>query len=606
MMSSRLFLLLTASLVGATPPNVLFIAADDLRNDLGCYGETHMITPHIDALAARGRVFRNHYVAVPTCGASRYALMTGLRPTAASDNNDAFNAMPTTLPAEPESWVDLLRRNGWHTASLGKITHEPDGYRWNDSGTYDIGRSRATFPDMRHSWNEIIYDHDKWGAQRYPLFAYADGTGRVRGSTPAYEMGVDEKGESLPDEAYPDGQMALAAMEKLREFADDGTRFCLALGFYKPHLPFNAPKAYWDLYDPATLPPPFPADRPQGALSSTTTNSGEINAYTDRDDRALLRHAYFASISYIDAQIGKVLGELDRLGLADDTIVVLWGDHGWCLDDYGLIGKHKVLERSLESPLIIRPQAGVAPSTFAGLPAHGVVETIDLYPTLAELCGLTPPPSAVGSSLVPLLRNPFAPGKNHAYSRWGSLTTVRTQTHRLIKANSEYDLYDLSSVRYELRDLSSQEPTLVSSLATALNAPGNRPGTTYRNWAKDDPRLANPDGDADLDGTSNRMEYLSGTGALDPSSVPTPTLTFENLESLGFSNHEPVYLFEVALAADDATLWPETSTNLDKWDFNPLEFLDASPVDATRTRLRFRLAAPDAARRFFRTRTSGE
>ena len=190
--------------------------------------------------------------------------------------------MPTSLPAQPESWVDLLRRNGWHTVSLGKVTHEPDGYRWNFPSTYDIGRSSATFPDMRFSWNEIVFDHDKWGAQRYPLFAYADGTGRVSGVSAAWESGVDGSGQSLPDNAYPDGQMADAAIDKLREFADDGTRFCLAVGFFKPHLPFNAPKAYFDLYNPATLPGPSPASAPTGANPATTANSSEINAYTNR------------------------------------------------------------------------------------------------------------------------------------------------------------------------------------------------------------------------------------------------------------------------------------------------------------------------------------
>jgi hypothetical protein len=186
-----LFLLLLAGATHASPPNVLFIAVDDLRPQLGCYGETYMHTPHIDSLASQGRMFRNHYVQVPTCGASRYALMTGLRPTTASDDNNAFESlMPTSLPANPESWVDLLRRNGWHTAVLGKVTHEPDGYIWNFPSSYDIGRSSATFPDMRFSWNEVIYDHDKWGAQRYPLFAYADGTGRVSGVTSAWEIGA--------------------------------------------------------------------------------------------------------------------------------------------------------------------------------------------------------------------------------------------------------------------------------------------------------------------------------------------------------------------------------------------------------------------------------
>jgi arylsulfatase A-like enzyme len=465
-MKRLLALLLSTLAAHAAPPNVLFIAVDDLRPELGCYGASHMVTPHMDSLARQGRAFLNHYVAVPTCGASRYSMLTGLRPTTGKTiNNDSFDLMPTSLPAQPESWPDLLRRNGWHTVSLGKVSHEPDGYRWDFPSVYDIGRSSASFPDMRFSWNEILYDHGKWGAQRYPLFAYADGTGRVAGATPAWEIGTDAQGNSLPDDAYPDGQMAQAAIDKLREFSQDGTRFCLALGFFKPHLPFNAPKAYWDLYNPATLPAPRPPANPVGANPATTTHSGEINGYTAGSDRAKLRQGYFACVSYIDAQIGKVLAELDTLGLADNTVVVLWGDHGWRLDDYGTLGKHSLLERALEAPLIIRPPATLRPAAFAGIPAAGIVETIDIYPTLAELCGLTSPAAAAGSSLLPMLRNPLATVKNHALSRYGSLTTIRTKDWRLINTHGDYDLYDLSSFRYELEDVSAAHPTVVAELS---------------------------------------------------------------------------------------------------------------------------------------------
>ena len=603
----RILLLLLGSTLAAVaqPPNVLFIAVDDLRPELGCYGESHMVTPQIDTLASQGRIFRNHYVAVPTCGASRYALMSGLRPTASSDDNGAFNAMPSSLPAAPESWVDLLRRNGWHTVSLGKTTHEPDGYRWNFPATYDINRQYATSPDMRFSWNEILFDHDKWGAQRYPLFAYADGTGRVKVTTPAYEQGVDDTGQSLPDEAYPDGQMAQAAIEKLREFADEDTRFCLAVGFFKPHLPFNAPKAYFDLYNPATLPEPNPLGKPVGANPATTTDSGEIGAYTDRNDRAQLRHAYFACVSYVDAQVGKVLAELDALGLADNTVVVLWGDHGWCLDDYGLIGKHKVLERSLEAPLIIRPPVSLRPEVFAGIPAEGVVETIDIYPTIAELCGLTPPPSAAGSSLVPMLRNPFAPGKNHAYSRFGSLTTIRTPDWRLINTSGDYDLYDLSSFRYEREDVSAGNPSVVSALSSNLNTQGTRPGTTYAAWAGSNPLLADPSGDGDGDGSANALEYGAGTDALDASSRPAGTLASEDLTSIGLSDSELLFSFTVATHPDDLALLPSTSTDLETWSFDPLEFLDAMELGGSRIQLRFRLTDTGDPTRFFRFGTPG-
>jgi arylsulfatase A-like enzyme len=606
-MIPRFLPLLLAGAVHAAPPNVLFIAADDLRPELGCYGESHMVTPHIDALASQGRLFRNHYVAVPTCGASRYALMTGLRPTAATDDNNAFvNHMPASLPTQPESWVDLLRRNGWHTVSLGKVSHEPDGYIWNFPANYDIGRSSATFPDMRHSWNEILYDHGKWGAQRYPLFAYADGTGRVAGVSSAWEIGVDGTGRSLPDEAYPDGQMADAAIEKLREFAEEGTRFCLAVGFFKPHLPFNAPKAYWDLYNPATLPAASPPARPTGANTATTTNSGEVNSYTGGGDRAKLRHAYFACVSYVDAQIGKVLAELDALGLADNTVVVLWGDHGWRLDDYGTIGKHSLLERALESPLIIRPPTSLRPEVFAGVPAAGVVETIDIYPTIADLCGLTPPASAVGSSLVPMLRNPFAPGKNHAYSRYGALTSVRSSEWRLINASGDFDLYDLSSLRYEIADVSASHPQVVSALSANLSVQGTRPGITYAQWAGGNPLLADPDGDGDGDGIANRLEYAAGTDGLDPTDRPIADLSYEDLTGLGYTGRELVLRFPVSTDADDSTLLPSTSTDLLDWAYDPLEFLDAAESGDDAVALRFRVRDLAAAERFFRLETAGD
>ncbi|MCP5537510.1 MAG: sulfatase [Akkermansiaceae bacterium] len=598
-MSRLLFFLLLAAAGLRAAPNVLFIAVDDLRPELGCYGEAHMHTPNIDSLASQGRLFRNHYVAVPTCGASRYALMSGLRPTASTDGNDAFNQMPSSPTSNPESWVELLRRNGWRTVSIGKVAHEPDGYRWNYPSTYDIGRSSATHAEMRFSWDEILYGHDKWGAQRYPLFAYADGNGRVSGSSPAYEVGVDAQGQSLPDDAYPDGQTAQAAIAKLREFADDGDRFCLAVGFFKPHLPFNAPKAYYDLYDPAGLPAPFPAAKPVGATAATVAQSGEPNAYTSTGDRAALRRAYFACVSYVDAQIGKVLAELDALGLRDNTLVILWGDHGWCLDDYSLLGKHIVLERGVHSPLIVRAPAGFAPQTFAGVAADGLVETIDLYPTIAELCGLDLPAGPEGRSFAPLVFNPFAPGKNHAYSRIGSTRSVRTPDWRLVETGGTSDLYDLSTVRYELEDVAASNPGVVGELNAALSVAGTRPTTTYDSWSAGKPLLADPGGDADHDGCPNRMEYAAGSDALDPGSKPSQGIDFEDLSHLGLSDREPVFTF-TALAADDLLTTPLTSTDLINWAFDPLLFLDATEVDGALRRLRFRVPEDTAERRFFR------
>ncbi len=574
-------------------PNVLLIAVDDLRPELGCYGAAHMHTPHIDALAASGRAFRNHYVAVPTCGASRYALLTGRRPTASSDGNDAFDLLPSTETATPESWVHLLRQNGWRTASIGKVAHEPDGFRWSFPSNYDDNRQRATGAEMPFSWDEIVWDFDKWGARRYPLFAYADGTGRVRNATPAYEIGVDAGGNSLPDEAYPDGQMAGAAIEKLREFADDGSRFCLAVGFYKPHLPFNAPKAYFDLYDPATLPGPDPVSPPAGADSSTGS-SGEPGAYTATGDRDLLRHAYFACISYTDAQVGRILAELDALGLAGDTVVILWGDHGWCIDDYGRLGKHSVLERAVEAPLIIRSPAASNPAAYAGLPAEGVVESIDLYPTVAELCGLADqiPPTAVGSSLVPMLRNPFAHGKGHAYSRWGGVTAVRTATHRLIRSGSGVDdLYDLTAHRDELADIAAAEPAKTSELAALLGVQSVRAGSSYADWASGDPQLLDPAADPDGDEAPNALEYAAGTDPLGAASTPAPSIAFEGGNA--------ILTLTLSRSADDQTASPAASADLEFWSAAGLEYVGATPLDPTTIQLRFR--ASPAIAGFYRT-----
>jgi arylsulfatase A-like enzyme len=452
-------------------PNILFIAVDDLRPELGCFGETHMHTPNIDRLASQGRLFRRHYVAVPTCGASRYALMTGLRPTLATTGNDAFvRHMPKTLSRDSESWPDMFRRAGWHTVSLGKVSHEPDGFRWKCPKTYDIGRQCAIAPEMRFSWDEILYGHGQWGAQRYPLFAYAGGTGRIRRKTPAYQIGAGRNGDSLPDEAYPDGRIARGAIEKLRELAGGGQPFCLAVGFYKPHLPFNAPKKYYDLYDPAKLPGPDPVRKPVGADPATTRQSGEPFAYTKTKDRMALRRAYFACVSYNDAQVGKVLAELDRLGLSENTIVLLWGDHGWCLDDYTLLGKHVVLERGVHSPLIVRVPKSIGGTPAAGTPSDSLVETIDIYPTLAELCGLSTPESVDGRSFVPLLRDPAAPGRPGAYSRFGKLVTVRSPKWRLIRSGRNDDLYDLSEHPCELEDMHGKHQKVVRKLGRELEA----------------------------------------------------------------------------------------------------------------------------------------
>jgi hypothetical protein len=205
-----------------------------------------------------------------------------------------------------------------------------------------------------------------------------------------------------------------------------------------------------------------------------------------------------------------------------------------------------------------------------------------------------------------MLRNPFAPGKNHAFSRFNSMTTLRTPGWRLIDTNGDKDLYNLSTFRYEVADVSASNPAVVSTLGAALDTPGTRPGIGSGDWAGGNPLLADPDGDGDDDGAANRLEYAAGTDGLDPADRPVPVLSFEDLTRQGLSDREMVYRFPIAADADDFTLLPATSTDLQNWDFDPLEFVDALASGGGGMELRFRVGDLSAARRFFRLEPSGE
>ncbi len=293
------------------PRNVLFISIDDLRPQLGCYGQEQMVTPHLDRLAREGRLFNRHYVQVPTCGASRYALLTGRYPThRLAFGNGAFNLMPSEEPAGAVSLPHLFKKNGYHTVSIGKISHSPDGRR---HGRSQGGRGDGR-PEVPFSWSEVGAPAGKWNTSWRAFFAYADGGTRIIGKTPSYERA------DAPDDGYPDGLIAQAAIDKLRQLKD--RRFFLAVGFYKPHLPFNAPAKYWDLYDrdkialaPYRKPPqgvdPRVSLHKSGELTPRYSGLATPGKVTD-DEARRLRHAYFACVSYIDAQVGKLLREIVR------------------------------------------------------------------------------------------------------------------------------------------------------------------------------------------------------------------------------------------------------------------------------------------------------
>jgi arylsulfatase A-like enzyme len=383
-------------------PNILFIAVDDLRPELGAYGKTGMQTPAIDRLASQGITFDRAYVNVPVCGASRASLMTGLRPT-----RDRFVDFGTKVDKDAPGVTTLpahFKAHGYTAVSLGKVLHHRTDAA--DSWSEEPWHPKNARADYR-SWRNYILPENI--AQDIDKDA----------QPPAWEA------PDVADDAYFDGQIATRAIERLRSLAATGEPFFLAVGFLKPHLPFNAPKKYWDLYPPESVSltdnPLFPETAPEQARH----NFGELRNYAEvpDGDEQLIR-GYRAGASYSDAQVGRVLGELDRLGLEGETIVVLWGDHGWSLGEHGLWAKHSSFDVANRIPLIVR-----APGSPRGQVTQGLVESVDIYPTLVELAGLPAPGHLQGRSFVPMLENPGVSVHKAVFPRWKAGDSIRTDNH---------------------------------------------------------------------------------------------------------------------------------------------------------------------------------
>lgn len=384
---------LSAAAAQTKRPNVLFFAVDDLRPELGCYGASHIKSPNLDRLAKQGMVFDRAYVQQAVCSPSRTSLLTGARPdtTKVWDLVTHFRkAMPNvvTLP-------QLFKQNGYFVQGMGKLFH--GGY------------------DDEPSWSV------PWQTPDAPTYARAQEQARKGGNAKQKNGPAFEAGE-VADNFYKDGQTADLAVKTLQEVKKKAEPFFLAVGFSKPHLPFVSPKKYWDLYDPATIklaPNPY---HPKDASEYALTSSGELRNYRGMpadgpvpDELArTLKHGYYAAVSYTDAQIGKVLDELDRQGLRQNTIVVLWGDHGWKLGEHGEWCKHSNVENDTNAPLLLSAPGMKA----AGKHSRALVEFVDIYPTLADLAGLPLPQHLEGHSFKPLLDQPQRPWKQAAFSQY--------------------------------------------------------------------------------------------------------------------------------------------------------------------------------------------
>ena len=470
MLRLALFLcLLCPSLFAAAKPNVLLICVDDLKPLLGCYGDAVVKSPNIDRLAARGVLFEKAYCNQAVCSPSRNALLTGLRPQSLGIYELSTNfrkAAPdaVTLPQH-------FKANGYHAEALGKIFHVGHG-NVNDVASWSVPHfTPKTISyalkenDLPESTREQALFENKTESWKLPRGAAAESA-------------------DVPDNRYGDGMIADEAVKRLEGAKQKpDVPFFLAVGFLKPHLPFVAPKKYWDLYDAAAFKLPALQTAPAGAPEFAPTTWGELRQYKDIPEQGPLTqeqaihliHGYYAATSYMDAQLGKVLDALDASGLAGNTIIVLWGDHGWHLGDHGMWCKHTNYEQAARIPVIVAAP-GIKPARTQAL-----IESCDIYPTLAELAQLPAPAQGDGRSFAEVLKNPATAVRDHVihvYPRGGGLIgrAIRTQRHRLVEwkkpgaapESAVLELYDYEADPAETKNLAAEQPAVVAVLRQFL------------------------------------------------------------------------------------------------------------------------------------------
>jgi len=403
----------------AAKPNILFIAIDDLRPELGCYGAEHIVSPNIDQLASKGVLFKRAYCQAPHCAPSRTSLLSGVH----TREYDGIPMKPKQLAPGKDTLPATLRKAGYYTIGNGKIYHQRE-----DNAEQSWSEAPFSLVNGPKENNHMTF-HDKDSAKFI-------GGRRNRG--PFYEIA------DVGDNAYIDGQTCEKTIMDMRRLAKMDQPFFLACGFVRPHLPFYAPKKYWDLYDREKITLADYRKRPKNAPKSLK-GSGEIHSYHDRGIKynseqfhKIARHGYYACVSYADALVGKLLAELDSLNLREDTIVIVWGDHGWNLGENDFWGKHTLLETSTRAPLIIS-----APGFKKNVTTDSIVELLDLYPTLCELTGIEAPEHLEGKSMVGLLRDPQSPGKKLAYTKWREGLAVNTEDFAYTQySNGQHMLYD--------------------------------------------------------------------------------------------------------------------------------------------------------------------
>ena len=446
-----------ATAAQATKPNILLICVDDLKPAIHCFGDLKAKTPNIDRLAARGVRFDSAYCNQAVCSPSRNALLTSLRPQTLG-----IYDLPTNFRKSAPDAITMpqyFRAQGYRAEALGKIFHVGHG-NTDDELSWDVPLFKAKTPSYALPNTEKRVDKQ----------------GKAKGA-------VTENAD-VDDGAYNDGAVAAEAVKRLQKAAmDSETPFFLAVGFIRPHLPFVAPKKYWDLHDPRQLPMPQIIDLPKLAPAYAPTTYGEMRSYSgipekgeiDPELTRHLIHGYYASTSYTDAQIGRVLDALDASNAAKNTIIVLWGDHGWHLGDHGMWCKHTNYEQAARIPVIVS-----APGMAQGVGTNSMIESVDIYPTLAELAGLKKPQLVDGISFANVVKTPHSPARSsviHVYPRGVRLgRAIRTPRYRLVQwkpigtsiEEPEYELYDYESDPLETVNLAAAKPEVLKELQAIL------------------------------------------------------------------------------------------------------------------------------------------
>ena len=462
------------------PKNVLMILVDDLKPNLGCYGDEVAISPNIDRLASHGTRFNRAYCNQAVSVASRYNLLTGARSTSTGLYN--FGSQFRDVYPNAITLPQYFMKAGYHTEAIGKVFHVGHG-NTDDKVSWSI-------PHHKEKVIEYLLP-ESTGRKLTREEAFFENTHLyIPDLPPNRELprGAAWESPDVLDDAYGDGRLATHAISRLRELNKNPQQpFFMALGFARPHLPFCVPKKYWDMYDPHQLPMPEYEKDPENAPAMAIKRGGEIDQFKpipagqyifpDSLTRRLI-HGYYASMSYMDAQLGRVIDELKRLDMFDNTIIVLWGDHGWHLGDHGYWTKHTNYEQANTIPLIIVSQDVTQP----GSSTDQLVETVDIYPTLTELAGLGKPvaPQPIdGISMVAVLKNPDKRIRDHAYHAFphgGYIgRAIRTERYRLVEwknwddaADVVYELYDYRLDPLETKNVAQEQPGVVSEMKKIL------------------------------------------------------------------------------------------------------------------------------------------